>query len=94
MLTSLSARTPSSIAGDGLIATPGGVDSHVHLGNNPKLMDVALSAGLTTLVGAGLNTTGHSTIQGWLRSFENIPVNLALQARGNAEPSLSNGGEH
>ncbi len=70
--------------GDGLIATPGGVDSHVHIGNNPKLMDVALSAGLTTLVGAGLNTTGRSTIQGWLRSFENIPVNLALQARGNA----------
>ena len=70
--------------GDGLIATPGGVDSHVHLGNNPKLMDVALSAGLTTLVGAGLNTTGRSTIQGWLRSFEHIPVNLALQARGNA----------
>ncbi len=69
---------------DGLIATPGGVDSHVHIGNNPKLMDVALSAGLTTLIGAGLNTTGRSTIQGWLRSFENIPVNLALQARGSA----------
>ena len=70
--------------GDGLIATPGGVDSHVHIGNNPKLMDVALSAGLTTLIGAGLNTTGRSTIHGWLRSFENIPVNLALQARGSA----------
>ncbi len=70
--------------GDGVIATPGGVDSHVHLGDNPKLMDVALAAGLTTLIGAGLNTTGRATIRSWLRSFENIPVNLALQARGSA----------
>ena len=77
---------PNTVAyrGDGLIATPGGVDSHVHVGNNPKLMDVALAAGLTTLIGAGLNTTGRATIQSWLRSFENIPVNLALQARGSA----------
>ena len=70
--------------GERLIATPGGVDSHVHLNNNPKLMDVALSAGLTTLVGAGLNTTGRSTIHKWFESFESIPVNLALQARGSA----------
>ncbi len=70
--------------GDGLIATPGGVDSHVHIGNNPKLLDVALSSGLTTFIGAGLNTTGSSTIQSWLQSLENIPVNLALQARGSA----------
>ena len=77
---------PNTVAfrGDGFIATPGGVDSHVHVGNNPKLIEVALSAGLTTLIGAGLNTTGRSTIQGWLRSFENMPVNLALQARGSA----------
>ena len=77
---------PNTVAyrGDGLFATPGGVDSHVHIGDNPKLMDVALAAGLTTLIGAGLNTTGRATIQSWLRSFENIPVNLALQARGSA----------
>ena len=77
---------PNTVAyrGDGLFATPGGVDSHVHVGNNPKLMDVALAAGLTTLIGAGLNTTGCATIHSWLRSFENIPVNLALQARGSA----------
>ena len=77
---------PNTVAyrGDGLFATPGGVDSHVHIGDNPKLMDVALAAGLTTLIGAGLNTTGRATIRSWLRSFENIPVNLALQARGSA----------
>ena len=77
---------PNTVAyrGEGLFATPGGVDSHVHIGDNPKLMDVALAAGLTTLIGAGLNTTGRGTIRSWLRSFENIPVNLALQARGSA----------
>ena len=77
---------PNTVAyrGDGLFATPGGVDSHVHIGDNPKLMDVALASGLTTLIGAGLNTTGRATIRSWLRSFESIPVNLALQARGSA----------
>ena len=77
---------PNTVAfrGEGLFATPGGVDSHVHIGDNPKLMDVALASGLTTLIGAGLNTTGRATIRSWLRSFESIPVNLALQARGSA----------
>ena len=33
----------------GLIATPGGVDSHVHIYNNPKLMETAISSGITHL---------------------------------------------
>ena len=36
----------------GLIATPGAVDSHVHL-LSPRLVPVALSAGVTTLITAG-----------------------------------------
>ena len=36
----------------GLIATPGAVDSHVHL-ISPELMPAALSGGVTTLVTAG-----------------------------------------
>ena len=42
---------------DGGIATPGGVDSHVYL-VTPKLMWVALSGGLTTLIG-GITTTSR-----------------------------------
>src|SRR5919205_2636484 len=40
------------INGDGLIATPGGVDSHVHL-SSTSLIPTALSSGLTTLVAQG-----------------------------------------
>ena len=41
------------VPGEGLIATPGIIDSHVHL-SSPALLDVALSSGITTLVGMGL----------------------------------------
>ena len=40
------------INGDGLIATPGGVDSHVHL-SSTSLIPAALTSGLTTLVAQG-----------------------------------------
>ena len=72
------------IPGDGLIATPGGVDSHVHISHSPKLMWVALSAGLTTMIGAGLNTNGRFTIHKYFEAFEEIPVNLGVQAKGSA----------
>ena len=64
-----------------MIATPGGVDSHVHI-NSPKLMDVAISAGLTTFIGAGLNTNDFFTIQKYFEAFEEIPINLGVQGRG------------
>ena len=38
--------------GYGLIATPGAVDSHVHL-ISPELMPAALCGGVTTLITAG-----------------------------------------
>src|SRR3989449_4119089 len=41
------------IYGLGYIATPGGIDTHVHL-VQPRLIPVALSAGMTTLVTGGL----------------------------------------
>ena len=68
---------------DGGIATPGGVDSHVHL-VTPKLMWVALSAGLTTLIGGGLNHNNESVIRQTFEAFEGIPLNLGLQGRGSA----------
>jgi urease subunit alpha len=40
--------------GQGFIATPGGIDTHVHL-VQPRLIPVALSAGMTTLITGGLN---------------------------------------
>src|SRR3989442_7636519 len=42
------------VYGLGYIATPGGIDTHVHL-VQPRLIPVALSAGMTTLVTGGLH---------------------------------------
>ena len=40
------------IAGNGMILTAGGIDSHVHL-IGPQQIPVALAAGITTLIGGG-----------------------------------------
>src|SRR5581483_7977144 len=45
------------IAGENLIATAGGIDSHVHF-ICPQLVETAIAAGLTTLLGGG---TGPAT---------------------------------
>src|SRR5690606_8540797 len=44
--------TTGILPGEGLIATPGGIDTHVHI-STPKLLWVALSSGITTIIGAG-----------------------------------------
>lgn len=77
------------ITGEGLIATPGIVDSHVHL-SNADLVPAALSAGVTTIVGMGIGGVWdvganprhnlHSLIDGWAGA----PVNAAFLARGSS----------
>ncbi len=62
----------------GLIATPAIVDSHVHL-LSPRLVPVALSAGVTTLITAGFEEP-PSRMHATLRAFEHLPVNIGLQA--------------
>ena len=51
------AASTEVIAGEGRIVTAGGIDSHIHF-ICPQLIDEALSAGLTTLIGGG---TGPAT---------------------------------
>jgi urease subunit alpha len=62
----------------GLIATAGGIDSHVHL-ITPRLMPAALSAGVTTIITAGFEEPPY-TMDKTYRAFEGIPLNLGLQA--------------
>jgi urease subunit alpha len=62
----------------GLIATAGAIDSHVHL-ITPRLVPVALSAGVTTLITAGFEEPPY-TMDKTFRAFEGLPVNLGLQA--------------
>ena len=61
----------------GLIATPGAVDSHVHL-LSPRLVPVALAAGVTTLITAGFEEPPWRMLR-TLESFERLPVNVGLQ---------------
>jgi urease subunit alpha len=61
----------------GLIATPGAVDSHVHL-LSPRLVPVALSAGVTTLITAGFEEPPWRMLR-TLEAFEYVPVNIGLQ---------------
>jgi urease subunit alpha len=71
------------LAGQGLIATPGGIDTHVHL-VTPRLIPVALAAGMTTLItgGLGQNTPFHIWRQ--FEAFEDLPLNLGIQGRGSS----------
>jgi urease subunit alpha len=66
------------ITGYGLIATAGGVDSHVHL-PSPRLVPSALAAGITTLITAGFEEPPYG-MHRMLMAFENLPVNIGLQA--------------
>jgi len=66
------------IMGYGLIATPGAIDSHVHL-LTPRLVPVALAAGVTTLITAGFEEPPFAMLRTY-EAFERMPVNLGLQA--------------
>jgi urease subunit alpha len=66
------------IDGYGLIATPGGVDSHVHF-ITPNLMPAALAGGVTTLISAGFSEPA-ARMAVTLRGLEGFPVNVGLQA--------------
>jgi urease subunit alpha len=71
------------VNGHGLIATAGAIDSHVHL-ITPRLVPVALSAGVTTLITAGFEEPPYA-MRATLRAFEDQPVNLGLQASARTE---------
>lgn len=71
------------IMGYGLIATPGAVDSHVHL-ITPELLPAALSAGVTTLLTAGFEEPPY-VMERTLRAFETWPLNVGLQAGARGE---------
>src|SRR5215217_3238243 len=63
--------TTEAIAGEGLIVTAGGIDTHIHY-ICPQQADEALASGITTWVGGG---TGPAT--------DTIPLNIGLTGKGN-----------
>ncbi|MFJ9681472.1 urease subunit alpha [Streptomyces sp. NPDC101194] len=79
----------SVVPGEGLIATPGIVDSHVHL-SSPDVAPAALAAGVTTLVGMGLGgvweigcNPAHN-LHTLMSSWQGTPLNIAFLARGSS----------
>jgi urease subunit alpha len=71
------------VMGYGLIATPGAVDSHVHL-ISPELLPAALSGGVTTLITAGFEEPPWQMAR-TLAGIAGWPVNVGLQACARAE---------
>jgi len=80
------------IAGNGMIVTAGGVDSHVHL-IAPQQIPVALAAGMTTLIGGGVGpaestkattvTSGAFWLAQMMDALTEWPINIALLGKGN-----------
>jgi urease subunit alpha len=80
------------IAGEGLIATPAGIDSHIHF-ICPQQIEDALMSGVTTMIGggtgpaAGTNATtctpGTWYIERMLQAAEELPMNLGFLGKGN-----------
>jgi len=81
-----------AIAGEGRIVTAGGIDAHIHL-ICPQLVDEAITAGLTTMIGGGTGpatgtaattcTPGEWHIHRMLEAAEAFPVNVGLLGKGN-----------
>ena len=81
------------IAGEGMIVTAGGIDSHVHF-ICPQQATEALTNGITTLIGGGTGpatgtnattcTPGIWNIEKFLEASEELPVNIGILGKGNA----------
>lgn len=81
------------IAGNGKILTAGGVDCHVHF-VCPQMVDSALAAGLTTLIGGGTGpaegskattvTPGAWNLARMLTAMDGLPVNVLLLGKGHS----------
>ncbi|MGI0494077.1 urease subunit alpha [Alkalinema pantanalense CENA528] len=82
-----------AIAGEGLILTAGGIDTHIHF-ICPQQIEVAIAAGITTMIGggtgpaAGTNATtctpGPWYLGQMLKSLDAFPMNFGLLGKGNS----------
>jgi len=80
------------IAGEKLIATAGGLDTHVHF-ICPQLADEAIASGLTTMFGGGTGpasgtcattcTPAPSQIEMMLKATDQTPLNFGFSGKGN-----------
>jgi urease subunit alpha len=85
------------IAGEGLIATAGVIDAHIHF-ICPQQIEDALMSGVTTMIGGGTGpatgtnattcTPGVWNMHRMLEAAEALPMNLGFLGKGNASLPL------
>jgi len=80
---------------EGLIATPGGIDVHVHF-DSAQLCEHAISSGITTMIGGSLGpiTVGIDCGGAWnvgkmLQASEQWPINFGFLGRGSSSKPRS-----
>jgi urease subunit alpha len=84
--------TTEVIAGEGLILTAGGIDSHIHY-ICPQQAFEAIASGLTTMIGGGTGpatgtcattcTPGAHHIRMMLQATDGLPLNFGFTGKGN-----------
>jgi len=88
--------TTEVVAGEGLIATAGAIDSHVHF-IAPQQVDVALASGVTTFIGGGTGpatgtkattcTPSPDHLRLMLQATDGMPMNFGFTGKGNSSAS-------
>ena len=81
------------IAGEGMILTAGGIDSHIHF-ICPQQIEAAIASGITTMIGGGTGpatgtnattcTPGPWHMYRMLQAADAFPVNLGFLGKGNS----------
>jgi urease subunit alpha len=88
--------TTEAIAGEGLILTAGGIDTHIHF-ISPQQVYEALASGVTTFIGGGTGpatgtnattcTPGSRHVELMLQATDSLPMNFGFLGKGNtSEP--------
>lgn len=82
-----------AVAGEGLILTAGGIDSHIHF-ICPQQIETAIASGITTMIGGGTGpatgtnattcTPGPWNIHRMLQAADAFPINLGFLGKGNS----------
>ena len=77
------------ISGEGMIATAGAIDTHVHL-LSPRIMEASLASGVTTIIGQefgpvwGVGVNSPWALRHAFNSFDQWPVNIGFLGRGSS----------
>ena len=87
-----------ALAGEGMIVTAGGLDTHIHF-IAPQQVNCALYSGVTTMIGGGTGpadgtnattcTPGPWNMEMMLKAAEEYPINLGFLGKGNCSDVAS-----